>query len=104
MVLLVVFIVLIKHNLFFDAAFNLKNKNMIYKIEESEQNIDIEVESSRGGDGIYLHLCEYGYVDGKKGAITTENHVINVTLSESQCLELIKALQLCIIDSASIKK
>ena len=28
MVLLVVFIVLIKHNLFFDAAFNLKNKNI----------------------------------------------------------------------------
>ena len=28
MVLLVVFIVLIKHDLFFDAAFNLKNKNI----------------------------------------------------------------------------
>ena len=104
MVLLGVFIVLIKHDLFFDAAFNLKNKIMIYKIEESEQNIDIEVESSRGGDGIYLHLCEYSYVEGKKGAITTENHVINVTLSESQCLELIKALQLSLIDSVSIKK
>ena len=104
MVLLQVFIVLIKHNLFFDAAFNLKNKNMIYKIEESEQNINIEVESSRGGDGIYLHLCEYTNIDGKKGAITTEKHVINVQLSESQCLELIKALQLSLIDSVSTKK
>ena len=104
MVLLVVFIVLIKHDLFFNAAFNLKNKNMIYKIEESEQNIDIEVESSRGGDGIYLHLCEYINIDGKKGAITTEKHVINVQLSESQCLELIKALQLSLIASISTKK
>ena len=104
MVLLVVFIVLIKHNLFFDAAFNLKNKNMIYKIEESEQNIDIEVEPHWSEGGINLHLCEYIDIDGKKGAITTEKHVINVQLSESQCLELIKALQLSLIDSASIKK
>ena len=104
MVLLVVFMVLIKHNLFFDAAFNLKNKNMIYKIEESEQNVNIEVEPHWSKDGINLHLCEYSYVDGKKGAITTEYHVINVQLSESQCLELIKALQLSLIDSISTKK
>ena len=56
MVLLVVFIVLIKHNLFFEAAFNLKNKNMIYKIEESEQNIDIEVEPHWSKEGINLRL------------------------------------------------
>ena len=104
MVLLQVSMVLIKHNLFFDAAFNLKNKNMIYKIEESEQNVDIEVEPHWSKDGINLHLCEYTDIDGKKGAITTEKHVINVQLSESQCLELIKALQLSLIDSASIKK
>ena len=104
MVLLGVFIVIIKHDLFFDAAFNLKNKTMIYKIEESEQNIDIEVEPHWSKDGINLHLCEYIDIDGKKGAITTEKYVINVQLSESQCLELIKALQLSLIDSVSIKK
>ena len=103
MVLLGVFIVLIKHDLFFDAAFNLKNKTMIYKIEESEQNIDIEVEPHWSKDGINLHLCQYIDIDGKKGAIT-EKYVINVQLSESQCLELIKALQLSLIDSVSIKK
>ena len=104
MVLLGVFIVLIKHNLFFDAAFNLKNKNMIYKIEESEQDINIEVEPHWSKDGINLHLCEFINIEGKKGIITQECHVINVQLSEPQCLELIKALQLSLIDSASIKK
>ena len=77
---------------------------MIYKIEESEQNIDIEVEPHWSEEGINLHLCEYTNIDGKKDAITTEKHVINVQLSESQCLELIKALQLSLIDSISTKK
>ena len=73
MVLLGVFIVLIKHDLFFDAAFNLKNKIMIYKIEESEQNIDIEVEPHWSKDGINLHLCEYIDIDAKKVQLLQKN-------------------------------
>ena len=74
---------------------------MIYKIEESEQNIDIEVEAHWSKEGVNLHLCESISIDG---CITEEHHFINVQLSESQCLELIKALQLSLIDSISIKK
>jgi uncharacterized protein with NRDE domain len=86
------------------TSYSTSRGHLIQSFLESEQNVNIEVEPHWSEDGINLHLCEYTNIDGKKGAITTEKHVINVQLSESQCLELIKALQLCIIDSASIKK